>query len=68
MDWDTTLREDNHHVNPLGLFDLERKIRPVGKAYKKLVRQWHDILPTESFCLGTDHALPDNTGLPWGED
>ena len=28
------LREDNGHVNPLGLYDLERKIRPVGKLYR----------------------------------
>lgn len=68
MDWDTILREDNHHVNPLGLFDLDRKIRPVGKAYKKLVRQWRDILPTESFCLHADRALPDDAEMPWGEE
>src|SRR5215472_7706319 len=47
MDWDTSLREDNHNVNPLGLYDLDRKVRPVGKAYKKLVRQWRDVLPVE---------------------
>jgi beta-glucosidase len=51
VDWDTALREDNGHVNPLGLFDLDRKIRPVGQAYRKLVSQWRDILPAESFCL-----------------
>ena len=26
------LREDNGHVNPLGLYDLDRKIRPVGRG------------------------------------
>jgi len=35
-----------------GLFDLDRKIRPVDESYKKnLIRQWRDILPTESFSL-----------------
>jgi hypothetical protein len=38
-------------VNPLGLYDLDRKIRPVGESYKNLIRQWRDILPTESFSL-----------------
>ncbi len=52
VDWDTGLREDNGTVNPLGLYDLERKIRPVGLAYKKLIEQWRDILPTESYSLG----------------
>lgn len=51
VDWDTALREDNGRVNPLGLYDLDRKIRPVGESYKNLIRQWRDILPTESFSL-----------------
>lgn len=51
VDWDTALREDKGTVNPLGLFDLDRKIRPVGESYKNLIRQWRDILPTESFSL-----------------
>jgi hypothetical protein len=40
VDWDTAPREPNGRVNPLGLYDLERNIRPVGRAYKELVRQW----------------------------
>ena len=31
VDWDTALREDNGNVNPLGLYDLDRNIRPVGR-------------------------------------
>jgi len=52
VDWDSALREDAGHVNELGLVDLNREIRPVGKAYKKLIEQWRDILPTESLGLG----------------
>ena len=44
VDWDTALREPNNRVNPLGLFDLDRKIRPVGEAYKKIVKEWGEIL------------------------
>lgn len=51
VDWDTALREDNGHVNPLGLVDLNRNIRPVGEAYRKLIQKWRDILPTESYTL-----------------
>ena len=54
VDWDTALREDNGHVNPLGLYDLDRKIRPVGREYRDLVAQWRQILPLESFCLHTE--------------
>jgi beta-glucosidase/6-phospho-beta-glucosidase/beta-galactosidase len=71
MDWDTSLRENNGHVNPLGLFDLDRKIRPVGQEYKRLVRLWKHILPTESFCLhGREERAGgwEETEMGWGED
>ncbi|RYU78771.1 family 1 glycosylhydrolase [Hymenobacter persicinus] len=51
IDWDTALREDNNRVNPLGLYDLDRNIRPVGKAYKKLIAQWKDVLAKESYGI-----------------
>ncbi|HEV2122462.1 MAG TPA: family 1 glycosylhydrolase, partial [Chloroflexota bacterium] len=51
VDWDTALRENNGNINPLGLYDLDRKIRPVGEAYRTLVKQWQNILPAESLCL-----------------
>jgi len=52
VDWDTGLRENNGTVNPLGLCDLDRNIRPVGHAYKKLINQWSQALPAESNILG----------------
>ena len=51
VDWDSALRNDAGIVNELGLFDLDRKIMPVGKAYKKLISQWRDVLVTESYGL-----------------
>jgi beta-glucosidase/6-phospho-beta-glucosidase/beta-galactosidase len=51
VDWDTGLRENNNRVNELGLVDLDRNIRPVGYAYKKLVETWRHTLPTESNVL-----------------
>jgi hypothetical protein len=54
MDWDTALREDNHHVDTLGLYDLNRQIRPVGLAYKELVAEWRDILPLETYSLSAN--------------
>jgi beta-glucosidase/6-phospho-beta-glucosidase/beta-galactosidase len=70
IDWDTCLREDNGNVNPLGLYDLDRKIRPVGRAYKQLVEQWRNMLPTESLCLHhiepEEFDTPDEEVLTWG--
>jgi beta-glucosidase/6-phospho-beta-glucosidase/beta-galactosidase len=53
VDWDTALRENNGRVNPLGLFDLNRRIRSVGKAYRSLIAQWNDtpLLPNGPLTL-----------------
>jgi beta-glucosidase/6-phospho-beta-glucosidase/beta-galactosidase len=40
VDWDSALREDKGRVNPCGLVDLRRKVRPVGKAYAQLIKDW----------------------------
>lgn len=58
VDWDTALRENRGHVCALGLYDLDRKIRPVGTAYKEMIREWRDVLPTQSVCLRVPVDLP----------
>jgi beta-glucosidase len=50
-DWDVALRERRDKVWPVGLYDLDRNIRPVGKAYKQLIADWRDVLPAQSMCL-----------------
>jgi beta-glucosidase len=61
VDWDSALRETNGNVNPLGLYDLDRNIRPVGVAYKKLIEQWRDVLPTQSLCLTVPVVMPNDS-------
>lgn len=51
VDWDTKLREDNGHVNPAGLYALDRRIRPVGKAYRELISEWRGVMPMKTFSL-----------------
>jgi len=58
VDWDTALREQNGNVNPLGLYDLDRNIRAVGKAYKQLIKDWREVLPTSSVCLSVPIVKP----------
>ncbi len=43
VDWDIQLAEVRGHVNPCGLYDIDRKIRPVGEAYKMLLQQFGQI-------------------------
>ncbi|MBA2761926.1 MAG: glycoside hydrolase family 1 protein [Segetibacter sp.] len=49
VDWDSALRNDAGIVNSLGMYDLERKIRPLGKEYISLIKQWKDVISNESF-------------------
>lgn len=51
VDWDSALRDDVGNINALGLFDLDRKIMPVGEAYKQLIADWKDIITEESYGL-----------------
>jgi beta-glucosidase len=64
VDWDTALREDNGRVNPLGLFDLDRNIRAVGRAYKELTANWGQVLATQSACLVMPVFPPDGQADP----
>jgi hypothetical protein len=67
VDWDSALREPNGNVDKVGLYDLDRRIRPVGRAYQRLVRQWRDVLPAQSHCLQVPVMMPsahDIDGLP----
>lgn len=67
VDWDTALREDNGRVNPLGLFDLDRNIRPVGRAYKQLIHDWGMVLPTQSVCMVVPLVRPSEYDDAWAQ-
>jgi hypothetical protein len=58
VDWDSGLCRNNGCVNPLGLYDLDRKIRAVGKAYRELIHAWMEVLPTQSVCLQVPIVTP----------
>ena len=71
VDWDTALRESAGRVNPRGLYDLDRNIRPVGRAYHDLICEWRDVLPTQSIVLAlptfppSQHRNPLVGALQW---
>ena len=72
VDWDSALREDRGNVNPVGLFDLDRNIRPVGQTYRQLITSWRDVLPTQSLCLTVPLQTPGEgfgrAGLAAGQE
>jgi len=45
-------------INPVGLYDLDRKRRPVGDAYRRLIKDWRHLLPAQSICLQMPITLP----------
>ena len=65
IDWDTALREDNGRVNRVGLYDLDRNPRAVGRAYKQLIADWREVLPTQSVCLQVPLVAPSEHEATW---
>ncbi|MBK4737755.1 family 1 glycosylhydrolase [Noviherbaspirillum pedocola] len=65
VDWDVALREDRGTVNALGLYDLNRNIRAVGRAYHKLIADWREVLPTQSVCLRIPIIMPEDQRAAW---
>lgn len=61
IDWDSALREPAGRVNPLGLYDLDRRIRPVGEAYRRIVSQWSEVLPAHSLALRVPVLAPSES-------
>src|SRR3954463_1466396 len=59
VDWNTALREPNEHVDALGLYDLNREIRRVGETYRRLIKDWREVLPAQSVCLRLPIVPPD---------
>jgi beta-glucosidase/6-phospho-beta-glucosidase/beta-galactosidase len=64
IDWHSGLHEQRRGLNPVGLYDLDRTIRPAGVAYTKLIRQWQTVLPTQSVCLIVPVSLPSEYDEP----
>ncbi|WP_109370403.1 MULTISPECIES: family 1 glycosylhydrolase [unclassified Massilia] len=44
VDWDIDLRELRGHVVENGLFDMGRQIRRAGEEYRRIIRDWSDVL------------------------
>lgn len=42
-DWDVALREKRGTVNPVGLFDLDRRERPVARAFRELIAAYGEM-------------------------
>lgn len=43
IDWQHALRVERNALHAVGLYDLDRKIRPVGEAYRSIIHDWSPI-------------------------
>ncbi|MGZ3273050.1 MAG: family 1 glycosylhydrolase [Caulobacteraceae bacterium] len=64
VDWDSALTVDRGQVNRLGLFDLDRRPRQVGLAFKTLVQDWKRLLARQSACLTLPVIMPHDEETP----
>ena len=60
-------REANGRANPRGLYDLDRRIRPAGRAYQRLIAEWGEALRREDACSRCRWPRPD-AGAPTAAD
>jgi hypothetical protein len=44
IDWDSGLTREAGNVYKVGLYDLDRKLRPVGRAYQRLIEAWAGVI------------------------
>ncbi len=51
IDWDIALRQERDRPHPVGLYDLDRRPRKVGKEYRRLIREWREFLPAGTSAL-----------------
>jgi beta-glucosidase len=47
IDWQHLLRVEHNELHPVGLYDLDRRIRPVGRRYKEIVAEWAPVFAAE---------------------
>ncbi len=43
IDWQHALRVERNDLHAVGLYDLHRRIRPVGHRYKQIIAEWRGL-------------------------
>ena len=48
IDWQHALRVERNDLHPVGLYDLERKPRPVADRYREIIARWGPVFASSS--------------------
>jgi beta-glucosidase/6-phospho-beta-glucosidase/beta-galactosidase len=54
IDWQHALRVERNDLHPVGLYDLHRRARPVGGAYRGLVARWKPAMRNEELVVAKE--------------
>ena len=61
VDWNSGLCDNDGHVDAVGLYDIDRRQRDVGAAYRALIKTWRPMLARDSRRLDA-HMLDYRQG------
>jgi len=56
LDWQHLLRWQRNDLHPVGLYDLDRRIRPAGRRYQEIVSQWRTMMDDDHSVMITEQA------------
>ena len=59
IDWQHALRVERNDLHAVGMYDLDRKMRPVGARYREIVRQWRGVLSGDARTSAAELAVGD---------
>jgi beta-glucosidase len=63
IDWQHLLRVERNDVHDVGLYDLNRKIRPVGRRYRDIIEQWRAVMDSgETDAAAFDRMVRERAG------
>ena len=62
IDWQHALRVERNDLHAVGLYDLRRRIRPVGVRYKEIVAEWRDVLDSDADIAAAESPRAERMG------
>jgi hypothetical protein len=62
IDWQHALRVERNDVHAVGMYDLRRRIRPVGVRYREIVAEWREILDSGADIAAAEAKWQERMG------
>ena len=56
IDWQHALRVERNDLHTVGMYDLDRKVRPVGREYQEIIKRWRRVLDAPAAEVEQDES------------